>query len=304
MQLDRSWKALLKPGEASNFFSLEPLPPFYSEAIEFRSENAWWFAELCRLMYKEIRPERREILDRVGLREVEFYDRRGIQCALVEPIKKERPFSLVVFPGTNEIKDWLSNLDSVPVEWDPNNKNAGHIHKGFADALDHVWNDFFKDRLWSNIKEYVSQIQHPLFYTGHSLGGALATLAAIHQTPQAVYTFGAPRVVTETFKTYHPSFPLYRVVNHLDMVPTVPPEKPLLFTHLGDLYYITREGKILCNPSAVDLESQAPTLSTIKDYFKNIQAWFQPNPYLSDHSPINYVAQIQNSLTPQSSPTT
>jgi triacylglycerol lipase len=84
------------------------------------------------------------------------------------------------------------------------------------------------------------QSQKPLFITGHSLGAALAALAAQAalkkgSPPRAVYTFGMPRVGGERFEAdYDASLgPLtYRLVHGIDLVARVPPSS-LGFRHVG-----------------------------------------------------------------------
>ena len=93
----------------------------------------------------------------------------------------------------------------------------GHVHKGFNKA-------FLSVR--ARVDELLGGDEDlPLFITGHSLGGALATVATWYlkgDSLAACYTFGAPRVgdtgLMDRFRT-----PIYRVVNGVDPVPFVPP---------------------------------------------------------------------------------
>jgi hypothetical protein len=86
------------------------------------------------------------------------------------------------------------------------------------------------------------KLQKPLFITGHSLGAALAALAALMAVgqgspPQAVYTFGMPRVGGERFRTnYDPTLgaQTYRLVHGLDLVARVAPSSTG-FRHVGRL---------------------------------------------------------------------
>jgi hypothetical protein len=60
--------------------------------------------------------------------------------------------------------------------------------------------------------------------TGHSLGGALAITAVkflASDITGACYTFGSPPVGTKTFD-FDIKTPIYRVVNHVDIVPRLP----------------------------------------------------------------------------------
>jgi triacylglycerol lipase len=82
----------------------------------------------------------------------------------------------------------------------------------------------------------------PLFITGHSLGAALAALAALRAAkagvpPAAVYTFGMPRVGGPQFTASYGSLSnvTYRLVHGIDLVTRVPPESPGGFHHVGHL---------------------------------------------------------------------
>src|SRR5262249_14299388 len=115
------------------------------------------------------------------------------------------------------------------------------------------------------------------FYTGHSLGAALATLAATRRAPQAVYTFGSPRVGKEAFVRSLMSIPIYRVVDDEDVVTRVPPEI-LGFRHVGEVHTL-KEPEVTSFPPVV----QHPPLS-------------RPPKPLADHAPVNYVDRILKAI--------
>ncbi len=126
--------------------------------------------------------------------------------------------AVLAFRGTQQVQDWMTNLDAVttPVSSSAGD-TLGHVHKGFNGA-------FLSVR--RRIEELLAGDEDlPLFITGHSLGGALATLATWYlpgHSLAACYTFGAPRVgdsgLIDRFRT-----PIYRIVNGVDPVPFVPP---------------------------------------------------------------------------------
>ena len=65
---------------------------------------------------------------------------------------------------------------------------------------------------------------HQLFFTGHSLGGALAITATrflANDITGACYTFGSPPVGTADFDI-EITTPIYRIINHVDIVPRLP----------------------------------------------------------------------------------
>jgi|GEM_PF-3383611 len=115
----------------------------------------------------------------------------------------------VAFRGTDELKEWVdidfgnfarldpgrhANLASVmrtpPSSWGP-----GRVHTGFYNALNDVYQS-----LETRVRALRAEHARPVFLTGHSRGGALATLCAyrfqaVGDIPvSGVYTFGGPRV--------------------------------------------------------------------------------------------------------------
>ena len=91
----------------------------------------------------------------------------------------------------------------------------------------------------------VDPARKTLYLTGHSLGGALATIAACELLAEfpitGIYTFGQPRVgdaVTAAFIRYHYPTGYHRFVFDDDIVPRVPPG----YTHVGRLYHFDANG--------------------------------------------------------------
>ena len=117
---------------------------------------------------------------------------------------------------------------------------ARDIHRGFEDAVEPSGGYF--DALKPNKTQ-------PLFVTGHSLGGALAIIAAerirreLKIEASAVYTFGAPRVGSAAFAGSYNAYGLgdrsYRLIHGLDIVPTLPPSR-LGFRHVGRMIMCDR----------------------------------------------------------------
>lgn len=85
---------------------------------------------------------------------------------------------------------------------------------------------------------------------GHGIGGAFALLAALdlfgrQQNVAAVYTFGAPRLGDKRFVRAFP-FPVYRVVNNLDLMVTMP--TAWQWRHIGTHVLINADNTLLINP--------------------------------------------------------
>ncbi len=242
----------------------------------FSCENAWWLCELSRLIYRQDRaeigpeapaPPRSAFLDRVGLREI-FTSRNGTNfCAVVasEPAFHD-PFAALIFRGTSGFEGWLSNLNAVQTPW----PWGGAVHCGFRD-------DFLG--LWNGTAAFLDTLDLPLFYAGHSLGGALAMLAASVRPPLAVYAFGAPRPGDAAFAHVLRRLPVFRVEHAKDVIPTVPPSViPFYFDHPGM--------QILLEPVAT-AASDAGRSRRFSD----------PPEFLFRHAPVNYTAMLNKILT-------
>ena len=83
---------------------------------------------------------------------------------------------------------------------------------------------------------------HQLFFTGHSLGGALAITATRFLSTDitgACYTFGSPPVGTVDFDI-DITTPIYRIINHVDIVPRLP--NPILVLVVRCLAVLTGVG--------------------------------------------------------------
>ena len=268
-----TWQDLLNPGGATDFFSRRKFPPFDPQAAsEYSPINALWFAELCRLFYRQDveevifgrQPTRANFLEKAGLKQRAFFAsvEMDTHAMLVEPILSPS-FAILVFRGTDSKRDCVTDMECGILPW---GQNKPGIHKGFRKALDSVWKDIEKE---------LSQLACPIFYTGHSLGAALATLAAARYGPRAVYTFGSPRVGNEAFAASLQTVPIHRVVDNKDAVALLPPEA-LGFRHAGLL-------QLLVEPQAE---------AKINFFLELLQVFERPPTLLADHAPVNYVDRV------------
>jgi len=292
LETDCSWKGLTRPGDSSDHFAMDPLPPFTPHARTFMLANAFWLSEIARLIYRRsddeagpnaAGPSRNDILMRVGLREALFLSRQETQCALIRTLPQHRPpFAVLVFRGTTGLRNWFRDLDVRPERLAPRTV----VHRGFVEAFHQVWQD---------LQPQLALLNEPLFMTGHSMGGALAQLAAWYHPPQAVYAIGAPRVGDAGFAARMASVPLYRLVNGRDVVADLPPStRRLSFRAAGRMVHIDRKGRI-CEMAPGDdpancFESGRLSTSALGE------RWYNPPGFLVDHAPINYSAKIQKSL--------
>ena len=294
MDFDNSWDAVLKPGKATVYFDALGDTTFEADSSSYSKINAWWMAELCRLIYRQgsdeideaTGPTRKEVLARVKLEEVEFFNEGDTEAALIKPAETSAPqFAAVVLRGTNDPRDWLTDFNVIPDDW----VEGGLVHRGFAKAFDLVG-----DKVIASLNKHVPA-NCPLFIAGHSLGAALATLLASRRRPHALYTFGSPRVGDDDFGETLDGVRIFRVVNNRDVVTTVPP--PLPFHHLGELHYITHKGDMLVNPDDETVAQdrlKRDRFSFFSLDFKNLFT-NAPEP-IADHAPVNYVAHLERQV--------
>ena len=151
--------------------------------------------------------------------------------------------TLVVFRGTEprSLADWLTDANTALVP----GPFGGKVHGGFYWSLGEVWkmvNDCVAD--------FDRGKNKPLWLTGHSLGGALATLAAARwlaqrRPVQGIYTFGQPRSGDYEFaRQFNFAFRphAFRFVNNNDLVTRVPPQS-LGYSHSGTFKYFMENGQ-------------------------------------------------------------
>jgi hypothetical protein len=272
-----TWTDLLRPGDAPDFFVRDLLPAFEPAAAGYSAANAWWLAELSRIVYRRDRPEtaspleprRSEITRRVGLEEIGFArsDATG-SAALIVRGHTPAPFAVLAFRGTEqEIQDFLCDAETWPTDaFD----RAARVHSGFKRALNSIW---------TPLANVLDGLDCPVFYTGHSLGAALATLAAARRAPRAVYAYGSPRVGDAQFVDLLKNVPIYRVIHGNDVVTTVPPEA-FGFRHAGEERRFGQRDLVFPAFNARTMWSQLTT----------------PVGPLADHAPIRYVSFCADAL--------
>ncbi|ORW97396.1 lipase family protein [Mycolicibacter terrae] len=145
--------------------------------------------------------------------------------------------AFVSFRGSADVADWIADFDFVPAVYAPVS-GFGQVHAGFQDVYACV-----RQSVIANLPAAAEGCE-TILITGHSLGAALAVLAApdIARTvldgspPRAieprVTTFGGPRTGLPDFAAaFNAAIECcYRVVNFLDIVPLVPPSP---YVHVG-----------------------------------------------------------------------
>lgn len=206
--------------------------PFDANATRLGRRNAWWLAEAALLSYWAP-DEAQARYARAGFQVEPLFD-GTTQCY----VAWNDHVVFVSFRGTEpgEPGDLLDDLTFALVPWD---KPGQQVHLGFKLALDRVWT-----ALSSRLASLAAT--RPVWFAGHSLGAALAALAADrYPTTAGVCTLGAPRVGDRHFAASHETRfgpRSVRYVNDADIVTHLPP--PLPYQHAGTARFIDPNGLI------------------------------------------------------------
>ncbi|MGH3563132.1 MAG: lipase family protein [Mycobacterium sp.] len=152
--------------------------------------------------------------------------------------------AFVSFRGTSDLADWLADFDFIPENYLPVN-GFGQVHAGFQDVYECA-----RGSIAANLATATAGCDQILI-TGHSLGAALAVLAAPDicraMPPNTIeprlVTVAGPRVGLRDFATAFDAAieSCFRVMNFLDIVPYVPPAP---YVHVGAEIFVDSAGPI------------------------------------------------------------
>jgi len=233
------------------------------------------FAELSRIAYmteKESRP----IAKKMGYTKTKLIDVDGAECLFLE----NDDTLVLAFRGTEpkEFSDIKADLKA----WKRKSRTWGMVHAGFYAYLNKIWESVIRHI------EYGDREKKKLYICGHSLGGAMAALAAsrLQDRVTACYTYGQPRVGGRVWAKKC-TYVHYRYVNNNDIVPRVP-FAILGFRHRGALRYINHYGNI----------RKMTTWQIIKDGWRGRLAAWKKREFFDgarDHSINKYCEKLNHS---------
>jgi len=288
-----------------NFFDSHKVSALKFNKKDYTRVNAFILSDFSALAYSSSDRVEKAVKD-FGLKNTAFFSKNGVQAF----VSSNKDLVIISFRGTEVaqqeeisyqemLKDWLTDLK---FSFSNNEYGAGKVHSGFYRSLNEIWND---------LKQHLESIgieNKKVFLTGHSLGGALATLAADRLDREganidSIYTFGSPRVADIKFrrslKVKH-----YRVVNNQDVVTKIPmnmykfyedeyyyeedmPAVSKWAKHLGFRTFV-HSGKLIFISSNGSIQHKMPK-SSDEDSGETMK-------YILDHTPILYSIGIWNSM--------
>ncbi|KAI0223390.1 hypothetical protein L0F63_004634 [Massospora cicadina] len=158
---------------------------------------------------------------------------------------------VVAFRGSVNFRNWLSDFNFYLTDF--SRVEGAAVHLGFKKCADAL-----RPRVVSalrRLRHNPKMRSYNITVTGHSLGGAIATLSALDIQSQLnmswsqvkVITYGQPRVGNRAFAMWYNSLPLnyIRVVNDNDVVPHTPPNF-IGYFHINHELFITPKRTYLC----------------------------------------------------------
>lgn len=250
---------------------LETLDGFEYELFGYSRLNLYWNARLSALSYASKEEAESTCSEEFGAQGVLLEDKASdAQCLVVTTEK----CAIIAFRGTEgKLMDWTTDLDIELRKPSGYAAAAYEVHTGFNNALDAIWEKLVKELQ----DRGVIRRNLPIWLTGHSLGGAMAALAALRlnrelprystgSTIAGIHTFGQPRVGnTDCANTLDALFAqrYFRSINHRDIVTRIPlPDTPDVrkkvteggslkvhnYSHAGRVIYFNDLGRALMDP--------------------------------------------------------
>jgi hypothetical protein len=285
------------PAHPYRFFENVAQHPFCPTDTGLSLRNAWWLMDAAFLSY--CKPgDVHDVLDEtLGASVTSFSGKLTTQCY----VASTDDWIVLAFRGTQvddfcaSIIDWSVDAQFLPLP----DSHGNLVHAGFLNAVGEVWPD-----VSSHVRELQQTRPRPFWITGHSLGAALATLAANLSADRpelrlvGLHTYGSPRVGDRRFGQ-RITVPVHRFRHNDDLVTQVP--LGFVYRHVGSLHFIDSNGHF--RPDRTRTEELMFNMSRVSPSnarARRIGAQLRAEPLaavpglLADHAPINYAVRLWN----------
>lgn len=278
--------------------------------------SAWAYAdevELIRRLESLVPGEKFEVMPFGTSNNALFIHAMGYLIRIRKGRKIDRDTGIVCFQGTDwkNTTSWLvdANVRTTQV------LDMGSVHGGFARNVAAIYKDM-EDELQKIVPSAAGVEEgklQDLYFTGHSLGGGMAALAAarlwnspdlewrkrIRSVLRGLHTFGQPKVGDPTFARSCDESELstitYRYVYKNDIVPRFPPRSTGKFEHFGKGFVCGERGWVrasqplrqLYTGILSNLIGLLPAVFETFTFTRRIPNWLGIS--WPDHSPLNYI---------------
>ncbi|MEM9376404.1 MAG: S8 family serine peptidase [Pseudomonadota bacterium] len=201
------------------------------------SDGFSWEVSLSLAYAAQLAYQTKSVVEDVAIKswdfsEVLFFDQDETQGFVAQ----DDDLAVISFRGSKGVVDWIRNMNVLRAE-----RPYGEVHSGFLTAFQNVRSEI------SNACERAFSQEKKVWLTGHSLGGAVALIAAAELAADprisGVQTFGQPRAGDTEFKSFineRLGERYFRFVNDDDLVTKIPP----LMVHAGQLVHFGSDGQI------------------------------------------------------------
>ncbi|KAK7201940.1 lipase precursor-like protein [Novymonas esmeraldas] len=245
----------------------------FSEAarLPYSKDDAWYYHYLYHASYCDVRRLRTwtcgpPCTHIPTLQPVEILEHGLAGTAGVVGIDHAHERIVTVFRGTENPQNLLADLSGLQIDysWTSSCGRWCKVHAGFQASYLSL-RDVTRSTVLRLAGEYPT---YQVVFTGHSLGGAMAVLAAADVQerlnaldnaslvkPVSLYTFGAPRVGNAAFATWVDGMlansAFFRITHARDPVVRVPAPAWGYAHTTSEVFYRTRDNRsvVLCNDS-------------------------------------------------------
>ena len=289
-----NWDCILRPEKTVD---LAPVGTRLEvNSPRFCLNSALQLAQLSHVVYVPDPDQRQQLANSIGMREIMSFTKWGLHWSRFEPGDAgSDAHTVLCFRGSCDPRHWIFNVGALLVDW----PHGGKVHMGFQQA--------YRKLKPTLEQEFADRPTNQMVIAGHSLGAALAQLAAsdLGVPCRSTYTFGSPRPGNREFRdTLEAKTTIHRIVHGHDFVTQLPQHwkrlNSLAFVHPGLPVHISGDGNYDEGTEA-RLPSSEEMLQQSLEAIKATKAVARPVPALLDHAPIHYVRVLRKCLD-QASP--
>ena len=299
-----------------NDADLPPTQPFWfcPNSRSFNMYNAYWLAEASLMAYSK-QANMNALNSKVAdlwhstVTYISSSDPKSMSDPDTQAYWVESDYAVTLaFRGTvnKTLNNIIADFNVWATPFYPGTPEFGQVHRGFKTSLDSIWPQI--DAKLQTLKTS----KKPLFLTGHSLGGALATMTAARiimlnanedvakNNLVALYTFGAPPIGNATFAKQFEAARLptklnvITMRNHDDAVSQAHAKTLIArdpYVHVGSFFYFDELGKLFTNDRNSGLVRYSMSVK-LEDELATPMS-YRSDQY-TDHSILEYIRKLSN----------